>query len=247
MDKFAYIAAHAAVNTMYAQQINSHNIANMNTTGFKMDLDYFDSLPVYGPGAPTRAYSEETQKGFSDEKGTLSVTGGTFDFGIKGDGWFTVQSSETGTIGYTRRGDFDLDHFGILRNGDGHMLVGQGGSVVLPPHEKVLIANDGTISIQPAGASSNEVAALDRINLVNPPASELRKSSEGMFVRKDGEEAALDASVSMRSGYLESSNVNSTETMIEMIEHARAFQVQVSFMKKAEELDASVSKLLSSN
>ena len=55
MDNMIYISMTGAKNVMYAQSTNSNNLANVNTYGFKADLDFFQSQPVYGPGEPSRA------------------------------------------------------------------------------------------------------------------------------------------------------------------------------------------------
>ena len=56
MDKMIYVAMSGARQVMLKQATNSHNLANLNTTGFKADIDNFKAMPVYGPGNPARVY-----------------------------------------------------------------------------------------------------------------------------------------------------------------------------------------------
>ncbi|NVK31685.1 MAG: flagellar basal body rod protein FlgF [Gammaproteobacteria bacterium] len=247
MDKFAYIAANAARNTLIAQGVTSHNLANVNTTGFKADLDRFSANPVYGPGAATRVYAQDEENGYNAADGSLMHTENPLDLGLSGEGWFAVQNME-GELGYTRRGDFRQDANGTLINGDGHALLGAGGSPInLPPFEAITVANDGTITIQPAGATANELAVVDRVSMVSGDGQKLVKGRDGLFREETNQPLPESPFVSLRSGSLESSNVNAVDSMVQMIEHARAFQVQVKLLDQAEQLDNSASNLLSAN
>ena len=74
-----------------------------------------------------------------------------------------------GTEAYTRRGDLQISSGGILQNGAGEPVLGNGGPIAIPPAQKLEIGSDGTISIVPEGQSANTLAVMDRIKLVNPP------------------------------------------------------------------------------
>jgi len=85
---------------------------------------------------------------------------------------------------------------------------------------------------------------VGRIKLVNPAAETLERGTDGLFRMQDGSEAPADASVQLASGVLESSNVNAAGAMVEMIELARRFELQVKAIRTAEEDGATAARLL---
>ncbi|THB70696.1 MAG: flagellar basal-body rod protein FlgF [Gammaproteobacteria bacterium] len=245
MDRMLYLAMNGAKHIMMAQQNNSNNLANANTAGFREDLDNFMSMPVQGPGYADRTYAVEQSVGSNMNPGALISTGNDLDVAIKGDGWFTVQNNQGGE-GYTRRGDFRISNTGFLETGDGKLVMGNGGPITIPPAEKVEIGVDGTLSIIPLGQDANTLAVIDRLKLVNPVDNEIEKRIDGLFYAKDGNILEADAAVSVHTGVLESSNVNSIGAMVKMINHARAYEMQIKVMKAAEDNDSASSRLLRS-
>ena len=103
---------------------------------------------------------------------------------------------------------------------------------------------DGSISIVPLGQGPATVANVGRIKLVAPADSDLAKGEDGLFRQRDGSDAAPDASVRLAPGTLESSNVNVADAMVQMIELARRFELEVKAMRTAEENGAAASQLL---
>ena len=244
MDNLLYVAMTGAKNVLLAQNTNANNLANANTFGFKADLGYFDSEAVYGPGHPTRAYAEDARAGFNDEAGSLIQTGRPLDIGVGGQGWIGVQADD-GSVAYTRRGDLRIDATGIVLNGEGRIVLGNGGPITIPPNESLVVGRDGSISIRPLGGGANELATIDRILLVNPPAAEMYKGTDGLFRLKNGEEAEPDAFVQVTSGAIEASNVNAVEALVNMIEYGRSFETQVRMFRVAEDMDSQSSRLMS--
>ncbi len=236
MDRIIYTAMNGAKQIMNMQATNNHNIANLNTTGFRQDLDAFSSNPMYGPGHPTRVFSEDQRVGVDLGQGTLITTGNNLDVGINGQGFVAIQDVD-GNESLTRRGDLKVSPNGILETGDGSPVMGNGGPIALPPFESVEIASDGTISIQPLGQDAATLAVVDRIKLVNPPVEQLEKTLSGKLRLKDGEVAVPDASVTLIQGSLESSNVNAMQALVNMIELSREFEMHVKVLKNAEESD----------
>lgn len=243
MDRLLYVAMSGARETMQAQAVNTQNLANASTTGFRADLQSFQSLPVNGPGYSSRVYGMATGQGIDTSPGSAMGTGRELDIAINGDGWIAVQGPD-GKEAYTRAGDLRVDSLGLLRTGTGHPVMGNGSPVAIPPYEKIEIAGDGTISIRPLGQKSNALAVVDRIKLVNPPFSELVKGDDSLIHLKGGEAAEADASVEVQVGALESSNVNTVEAMVNMIELARQYETQVKMMKNSEENDRASAQLL---
>ncbi len=132
----------------------------------------------------------------------------------------------------------------MLETGAGHPVMGNDGPIAIPPYEKLEIGADGTISIKPLGQSAATLAVLDRIKLVNPPVTELHKGQDGLLRQNDGQLAPPDASVSLASGALESSNVNMVDALVTMIELSRQYEMNVKMMHAAEEEDSASASLL---
>ncbi len=246
MDKYLYLAMNGASQAMLAQQTNANNLANASTIGFKATLDHFQAKPVYGPGNPDRVYSSDQSAGVNFQQGAIMTTGGELDIAINGEGWFAVQADD-GTLAYSRRGDFRIDASGLLTNGSGQMVLGEGGPITLPQFESVVIGRDGTISLRAAGQGANSLVAIDRILLVNPSLDQLERGEDGLFRMRDGSEAPADASVSIISGALEASNVNTVDAMVQMMEYARHYETLVKLMNMASENDAASARLLRMN
>jgi len=234
MDEMIYLAMTGAKQTEYAQTINSNNLANVSTTGFRADLHSFSSVPIDGPGVETRVNAVVESYGTDFSQGPVATTGRDLDVAVRGNGFIAVQAPD-GSEAYTRRGDLRVEAGGLLSTGDGHLVMGNGGPVAIPEYSSLLIGGDGTISIQPYGQGPETMAVIDRIKLVNPDISLLQKGSDGLLRLPDDEVAAADANASLTSGALEQSNVNVAKTLVNMIELARQYEMQVNVMKTSEE------------
>jgi flagellar basal-body rod protein FlgF len=244
MDRMLYVAMSGAKQTMLAQTANSHNLANANTNGFRADLETFRSMPVYGPGQPSRVYAMTETAGVDTTSGAINPTGRDLDIAVKGEGWIAVQAAD-GSEAYTRVGNLRIEDGGILKTGSGLSVLGNGGPIALPPSEKVEIGTDGTVSIRGIGQSASTLTVLDRIKLVRIDGNELTKGKDGLLRMRDGSPAAADASVGIVSGALETSNVNTVDAMVNLISLARQYETQVQMMKTAEETDTAATQLLS--
>ncbi|BAN68567.1 flagellar basal-body rod protein FlgF [endosymbiont of unidentified scaly snail isolate Monju] len=234
MDRMLYIAMSGARETLIAQGNASNNLANANTTGFLADLNQFRSMPVYGPGHPTRVYALDERPQTDFTHGVITQTGRALDVAVKDGGWIAVQARD-GSEAYTRRGDLKVDASGLLVTGNGLPVLGDGGPIALPPYDAIQIGSDGTISIRPQGAAASELAVIDRIKLVAPQFDRMVKGEDGLMRLKDGGEAEAAAEQRLVSGALEASNVNIVNEMVEMIELQRRFEMQIKLMKTAEE------------
>ncbi len=244
MDKMLYISMSGLKQVLHAQAINSHNLANVSTAGFKADLQSFKDEQVFGAGQASRNYSVIGEDGADFSGGTHIHTGTDLDIALKGKGFIAVQSSD-GREGYTRSGSLQISQNGLLTNTAGHPIIGNGGPISIPPSSKIVFGEDGTISVVPTGQDSTSLAVIDRIKLVNPDEKSLQKDSDGLFYLQDASLAETDASVRVVSGYVEGSNVNVIESMVDMIQLARNFEMQSKMMKTSEENDGTSAKLLS--
>ena len=234
MDEMVFLAMTGAKQTEYAQAINSNNLANISTTGFRADLHSFSSTPIDGPGIDSRINAVVDAYGTDFSAGAVASTGRSLDIAIQGDGFIAVQGPD-GEEAYTRAGDLRINSGGLLSTGAGHLVMGEGGPVAIPPNNSLLIGGDGTISLQPLGQGPETLAIVDRIKLVNPDRGQLQKSSDGLLRLPEGETADPDAGVRLVSGALEQSNVNIAKTLVNMIELSRQYEMQVNVIKTAEE------------
>ena len=243
MDRMIYIGMSGAKEVMISQGMNSNNLANVSTSGFREDLAQQRSMSVFGPGHPTRAFAMTEKPGINFEPGPIESTGRDLDMAIKQDGWFAVQAKD-GSEAYTRAGDFRTTAQGQLVTGSGLPVMGNGGPISLPPYESLSIGVDGTITIRPVGQAAAQLAQIDRIRLVNPNLADLEKGRDGLFRQKNNQPAEFDAGVRLMPGMLERSNVSVVEAMAKMISLTRAFDLQVKVMSTAEEVDRSTDALM---
>ena len=243
MDRMLYVSMDGARQTLLAQAATSNNLANLNTTGFQADLMASIARPVEGPGMNTRVHNELQRSGFDPTPGRIATTGRNLDAAIIGSGWFAVQAAD-GSEAYTRAGDFSVSAGGILMNGQGHMVLGDGGPISVPPADAIEISRNGTVSVSPAGSESGQLVTVGRIKLVNPEPLDLHKGADGLMRMKNGGQAPEDAMVLVQSGALERSNVNAVESLVNMIELSRLFENQVRMMKIAEENASASSSMM---
>ncbi len=244
MDRSLFVAMSGAKQTMLAQTSNANNLANAQTTGFKSDFEQFRSMPVYGPGQPTRVYAMTERPGTNLMHGTLQTTGRDLDVAIDGGGWLAVED-KTGNEAYTRAGELRITPEGFLQTGTGDAVLGEQGAIVIPQADKIEIATDGTISIIPTGSEITTLLVVDRIKLVRPEYKDLEKLNDGlMHLKEDVDPPVADASISLVQGSLEGSNVSAVSAMVEMIELARNYELQVKVMKTADENSGAATKLM---
>jgi len=77
-----YLAMSAAKQMMNAQSMAAHNLANASTVGFKADYDTFRTMPLFGPGHPSRAFAMTERSGIDSRDGELEMTGNALDVAI---------------------------------------------------------------------------------------------------------------------------------------------------------------------
>ena len=245
MDRLVYTSMSGAKQVMLQQASNNHNLANVSTAGFRADLDAFRSLYLQGPGYGSRVFSEEQRAGVDFSSGRVQHTGRDLDIAISGNGYIAVQTAD-GQEAYTRSGDLRINAGGLLETGAGHLVLGDGGPVAVPPFEKLEIGSDGSLSLQPLGQSVATLAIVGRLKLVNPDESRLVKRSDGLLVTRDGQSQLADASIRIAAGSLEASNVNAVDALVNMITLSRQFEMNIKMMEQAQENDqasASVMRL----
>lgn len=243
MDRLLYIAMTGAKETSLQQAKASNNLANVTATGFKADLAQARAMPIFGNGHPSRAFVMTETPGIDWDQGALIATGNDLNVAIDGKGFIAVRDQKGGEA-YTRFGDLRIGNTRLLETATGLPVLGNGGPLTVPEFESMMIGDDGTISIREIGAPPTAMTIIDRIKLVNPVVQEIKRGEDGLFRQKNDAIAVADAAVKIKAGYLESSNVNAVEQMIDVITLARNFEVQVKMMRSAEDNDSALEKLV---
>jgi flagellar basal-body rod protein FlgF len=243
MDRSLYIAMSGAKQIMLAQASNANNLANVNTTAFRADLEQFRSQPVFGPGYPSRVYAMAERPGVDLSTGSLETTGRDLDVAVNGEGWIAVQAKD-GSEAYTRAGDLHITEQGQLLTGTGLPVIGNAGPIAVPPAQKVEIGADGTISVIPQGGGGTDLAVVEQIKLVKPDKEQLQKGEDGLMRLADGVSAPASAEVKLVTGVLEGSNVSAVEEMVQMIELQRQYEMQIKMMKTVEDVGAAGAEIM---
>lgn len=242
MDRLGYTAMTAASRTMTALDVRANNLANVNTPGFRSDLEQSASVAVLGYGYDSRHLAHSQGNGVSLAPGALMATGRDMDFAIKGPGLIAVQGPEGEA--YTRHGSLQVDADMQLTL-NGRAVLGEGGPIVLPQFDSIRIAGDGRISVLPRGEPL--MVEIDQIKLVDVPAGQLSKDNAGLLVTRNGVPAATDDNVQLVSGFLEASNVSAIDQLVGTMSLSRLFETQVKMMKAAEDLSTSGNSLMRGN
>jgi flagellar basal-body rod protein FlgG len=229
-----------------AQQVRlgtiSNNLANVNTTGFKRDRAVFqdliyqivrqpgaqssqDSLLPTGLALGTGVRTVATEKLFT--QGNLTQTGNSLDMAIQGRGFFQVVTPD-GTLAYTRDGSIQLDNNGQLVTSNGYQL--QPAVSIPDGAQTITIGEDGTVEVQLAGqASPTQVGSIQTADFINP--SGLQAMGQNLFRETNASGSpqtgtpGLNGLGSIIQGALETSNVNTVEELVSMIEAQRAYEM----------------------
>jgi flagellar basal-body rod protein FlgF len=244
MDRGLYVAMTGAKQIMQAQAVNNHNIANINTVGFRADAVSFVSQPIYGPGLPTRVNAVASDAGTDFSTGVMQSTGRELDVSVNGKGYIAVLGLD-GKEAYTRAGDLRVSAEGAVTTASGLPVLTEQGPLNVPPATTITLGSDGTVSVVPLGLTPSAISQTDVIKLVNPPAQNLQKGDDGLLRLKDGSKAPTDPTVTLTSGVLESSNVNAAQSLINMIELQRLYEFQVKSMNSADQNEQTAEQLMS--
>lgn len=233
MDRLIYTSMTGANHTLNQKATVAQNLANASTTGYRAESNAFRAVPVFGDGLPTRAFVVDSTISADFTPGALQTTGRDLDVAVRGSGWIAIQLDD-GKEAYTRNGSLQVSPNGILQTASGHKVKGDTGIITLPPDTRITIGVDGTVSSVPITPQPNTVAQVGRIKLVNPPEDKLVKGTDGLFRLKDGGESPVDARVKLVDGTLEESNVNVVHEMVNMIDLARQFDMQMKMLDNAQ-------------
>lgn len=241
MIKGLYAAASSMVANLTRQSTLSHNIANMDTPGFKqimVSMDDFMNTSVVLPQGSSHAASNsmyigdlglgtQTDVESTDfSQGGLRETGETLDFAVHGEGFFRVMTPDGER--YTRDGRFSRDTDGNLVTVDGYKVLDDSGAEINIPLGTVSVASDGAIQVDGTDAGKIGIASF-----VDPEA-ELTRDVSNTFIA-DGAPTGEEIG-SIQQGYLEMSNANSADLMTQMVAVSRAYEAAQSLVQTQDEL-----------
>jgi flagellar basal-body rod protein FlgG len=258
-------ALYTAASGMNAQQANidnvAHNLANVNTTGYKKSRVEFEDLVYQEIRAAGSAASASTEAPVGLEvglgtravatardfgSGNLRSTSAPLDMAIEGDGFFQV-SLPNGTTGYTRSGSFHMDAQGLLVTAEGYSLEPQ---ITIPGNAtSISISKDGIVTATVAGQSAaQQVGTIEIATFAN--AGGLRPLGGNLFAptTASGEPETgapgTDARGTLAQGFLEDSNVSVVEEMVNMIIGQRAYEANSRVVRAADEMLTQVNNLI---
>lgn len=220
MDVAGYTTLGRQSGLMREMQVVANNVANLSTTGFRREGVIFAEHVKRLADEPSISMAHATGRMVDLSQAGMTMTGGSFDFAIQGEGFFLIETSDGNKL--TRAGSFTPSPEGELVNGDGQRLLDAGGApIFIPPGAGPIgMAEDGTLS-------ANGVP-LAQIGLWLPadPLS-LRHQSGTLF---DAGEVEPAEAARVFQGFLEESNVNPVSEIARMIEVQRAYELGQKFL-----------------
>lgn len=247
-----------AATGMIAQQMNidaiAHNLANVNTTGFKKSRVNFQDLlyeTIRPSGSETQAGTtipEGIQIGHGVRPSAISKiftsgaaiqTGNALDMMIEGDGFFQIELPD-GTIAYTRDGSFKINEDGTVMTADGYPLT---PAITIPTDtELISIGSDGTVSARVPGDNTPQtLGTLQLVRFSNPAGMDARLGrnllleTQASGTPNEGQ-PGLDGIGTIAQGFLENSNVQVVEEILQMIIAQRAYEANSRVIQTADDM-----------
>lgn len=238
----------------------SNNLANTSTNGFKRSRAVFEDLMYQTLRQPGAQSSQQTQlpsglqigtgvRPVATERihtqGNVNQTNNDKDVAIQGAGFFQVLMPD-GTTQYTRDGSFQSDAQGQLVTSSGYVVQ---PPITLPANlTKLSIGRDGTVSITQAGsAASTQVGTLQIATFINPAGLESKGENLYAETAASGTPApntpGTNGAGALWQGYVETSNVNVVEEMVNMIQTQRAYEMNSKAITTSDQMLAKLSQL----
>lgn len=233
MDNALFVGLSRQMILRREMEIIANNIANMDTTGFKVELmmqktDPAEPAVTLGGPRPVKFVAPDgVARDFG--QGVLTKTGGEFDMSIEGQGFFQVQTPQGQR--YTRDGRFTTDPTGRLVTQGGHAVLDASGGEIVIDMEK------GQVSVGPDGTMSQGNETVGKVGMyafANPGA--LEKAGDNLFRNASNLAANPAAEARLRQGFLEGSNVKPVIEITRMVEVSRAYEQTARMMDSEHEL-----------
>jgi len=220
----------------------ANNLANVSTNGFKRSRAVFEDLLYQNIRQPGAQSSQNTQipsglqigtgvRPVAAERihtqGNLAQTGNKLDVAIQGSGFFPVLMPD-GTTGYTRDGSFQTDAQGQMVTSSGFVVQ---PAITIPANAaSVTIGQDGVVSVtQPGSTAPVQVGTMQLASFINP--SGLQSMGQNLYVETASSGAPVVAAPgangagTLGQGFVETSNVNVVEELVNMIQTQRAYEI----------------------
>jgi flagellar basal-body rod protein FlgF len=228
-----YVATAGAVAQSNALDATANNIANASTAGFHGDRVTFREALTQAR-SPDVASVGAGMARVDSQAGALNPTENPLDLALEGDGYFGVQTANGPR--YTRAGNFQLDQARNLVTADGFTVRGQGGAPINVPPDAgdVAIAGDGTVS-----AGGNEIGKLELVRF----APNQMKREGGTLFSATGRPAAGDLP-KVRSGMLESSNVNVVRGVVDLVKVSRTYESLMRMIQNYHDIESRAAREL---
>ncbi|ASJ90122.1 flagellar basal body rod protein FlgF [Porphyrobacter sp. CACIAM 03H1] len=245
MDRLIYTAMTAMNAAMDRQRVVANNLANASTPGFRQEVFAVTPATLKDGSLEARAMARGNVRGADMKAARVVPTGNPLDVALEGKALIAFQSPDRQGEIYSRRGDLRVAASGVLENGEGLAVLGEGGTpITVPPGFAVSLAADGTVLASDPATPNAAAEAIDRIRLVNPEGSPLAKGIDSFLKVPNGGVLPPDPTARLKPGALEMSNVETADTLVQMIEAQRAFEQRARIIMTAGELDEAGSGLM---
>ncbi len=223
MNSGYYAAFTGLVARLDALDVIANNLANVNTTGFRGQREFYNAVTANLDNQPltplNRAINNFGVLGGATldmRQGSMQSTGNPLDLGINGAAFFAVQTPRG--VRYTRNGAFHINPLGQLLDADENKVLGENGPLTLPPGE-IAVGSDGSISV--GGALVGKLQLTEFAS-----GSELVQEGSN-YVTTAGGAGQASTSAKVEQGMLESANLNTvslTVTMMDLQRHAEMLE-----------------------
>jgi flagellar basal-body rod protein FlgF len=228
-------AASGMLPSLKRQEIITNNLANAQTAGFKRDRLFVERLndaqQTIVEGTANWGNTNTVGVIIDFAPGALNRTGNPMDVAISGDGFFVVQTPDGER--YTRNGHFSIDPDGTLTSAEGHSVMGSGGEIRLPA---------GSLMIDTEGNISVDGQHVDKLRLVrfDDPRVLVRGGSTIFEIGIPTVSPQEDTQSAVRQGFLEHSNVNTIEEMVNMITTFRFYEADQKAIQMQDQVEGRV-------
>ena len=245
MDRLIYTAMTAMNAAMDRQRVVANNLANASTPGFRQEIFAVTPATLRDGSLEARAMARGNVRGADMTAARVVPTGNPMDVALEGEALLAYQAPNLQGEVYSRRGDLRVAASGVIENGEGLAVLGEGGTpITVPPGFSIAIAADGTIMASDPAAPNAPAEAIDRLRLVTPGGSPLAKGIDSFLKVPGGGVLPPDPTARLNAGALEQSNVQTADTLVQMIEAQRAFEQRAKVIATAGELDEASSSLM---
>jgi flagellar basal-body rod protein FlgF len=225
MGHFQPVAALGALREEKRYSVIANNLSNSQTAGFRKDNLVFRQVIDKASNRITGEASGRTLTSF--QQGELQSTGNPLDVAIDGEGFFKVRTPQG--IRYTRSGRFELNKDRTLVNGSGFPVMGRGGEITL---------GGKNISIDKEGKILVDGNSADQLAVVTLPAPHLLKKEGQTLMKLDVPQDEMEENESqVTQGALESSNINTVEEMMKMLDSLRIYESCMKAIQANDELN----------